>query len=220
MALQFRDINDWTPASISIVDKPSHPLAVFEVYENDDEFIKKYINNPMEDEIMTGNNNPTPSNNNDGSVVVSGGFFERLLDKLVAKSEPVNNNETNEEDSLNKEILEKLNNIEENQKKTDERLDALENPVPADSEPSNNTNDDEGNDGDEGDNGSDESNTTVELPLNSDGTLNLEDAAVAKYLPKNYTPTSQGVDPDLQRGTPSDKSFNERTGRDSNGMSW
>lgn len=42
--LHFRDIQDWTPASISIVDKPYHSLAVFEVYENDDEFIKKYCN--------------------------------------------------------------------------------------------------------------------------------------------------------------------------------
>lgn len=38
--LHFRDINDWTPASISIIDKPYHPLATFELYENDDEFIK------------------------------------------------------------------------------------------------------------------------------------------------------------------------------------
>lgn len=42
MALRFKDINDWKPSSISIVDKPSHPMAVFEVYEDDDEFIKKY----------------------------------------------------------------------------------------------------------------------------------------------------------------------------------
>ena len=42
MALRFKDINDWKPSSISIVDKPGHPMAVFEVYEDDDEFIKKY----------------------------------------------------------------------------------------------------------------------------------------------------------------------------------
>ena len=41
MALKFKDIGkDWKPTSISIVDKPSHPMAVFEVYEDDDEFIK------------------------------------------------------------------------------------------------------------------------------------------------------------------------------------
>lgn len=204
MVLQFRDINDWTPASISIVDKPSHPLAVFEVYENDDEFIKKYID--FNGDIMTENNNPAPVPGD--NVTVSGGFLEKIFDKLVAKSEPVN-----EDDSLSKEILEKLNNIEENQKKTDERLDALENPVPTDPTPNP---DEEG----EGEESNAEDETTVELPLNDDGTLNLEDAAVAKYLPRNYTPSSQGVDPDLQRGTPSDKSFNERSGRDSNGMTW
>lgn len=42
MPLEFKDIGDWSPASISIVDKPAHPLAVFEVYENDEEFIKKF----------------------------------------------------------------------------------------------------------------------------------------------------------------------------------
>ena len=40
MPLEFKDIGDWSPASISIVDKPAYPLAVFEVYENDEEFIK------------------------------------------------------------------------------------------------------------------------------------------------------------------------------------
>ena len=42
MGLKFKDIDKWKPTSISIVDKPSHPLAVFEVYEDDEEFIKKY----------------------------------------------------------------------------------------------------------------------------------------------------------------------------------
>ena len=42
MGLKFKDIKDWKPTSISIVDKPGHPLAVFEVYEDDEEFIKKY----------------------------------------------------------------------------------------------------------------------------------------------------------------------------------
>ena len=219
MALQFRDITDWTPASISIVDKPSHPLAVFEVYENDNEFIKKYIDPQMEDDSMAQNNNPAPAAGE--TIPVSGSFFEKLFDKVIAKSEPVS------EDDTNKEILEKLNAIEENQKKTDERLTALETPEPTTPEPTpgkedkndNGEGETKNNDGKDGD----ESNPiaeTVELPLNDDGTLNLDDAAVAKYLPKNYTPTSQGVDPDLQRGTPSDKSFNERTGRDSNGMSW
>lgn len=41
--LKFKDINEWTPSSISIVDEPSHPLCHFEVYEDDDEYVKKSI---------------------------------------------------------------------------------------------------------------------------------------------------------------------------------
>lgn len=52
LPLTFKDIGDWSPASISIVDQPSHPLAIFEVYEDDDEFIRKYkhieVNNMSE----------------------------------------------------------------------------------------------------------------------------------------------------------------------------
>lgn len=40
MALKFKDIKDWKPSTISIVDQPSHPMAVFEVYEDDEEFVK------------------------------------------------------------------------------------------------------------------------------------------------------------------------------------
>lgn len=28
MALKFKDIKDWKPSTISIVDQPSHPMAV------------------------------------------------------------------------------------------------------------------------------------------------------------------------------------------------
>ncbi|MBE6505633.1 MAG: hypothetical protein E7Z73_07845 [Methanobrevibacter millerae] len=202
--LHFRDIQDWTPASISIVDKPYHPLATFEVYENDDEFIKKYVDTEVDK--MSQNNTPT-----DDNVTLSGSFMERLLDKIVAKSEPA----PGETDSVSKEILEKLNSIEENQAKTDERLAKLENPEPADQEPTPNPEGDEGDESNE-----DGEPTTVELPLNDDGTLNIEDEVVVKYLPRNYTPSSQSVDPDLVKGNKPDKSFNARSGRNSNGMTW
>lgn len=52
--LTFRDIGDWEPASISIVDVPANPMAVFEVYEDDEEFIKKYA--PHGDDKMNNNN--------------------------------------------------------------------------------------------------------------------------------------------------------------------
>ena len=73
--------------------------------------------------------------------------------------------------------------------------------------------------GDDGNQNPEPVQKTVELPLNEDGTLNMEDGVVAKYLPRG-TSFSQSVDGDLQRGNKPDKSFNERSGRDSNGMSW
>ena len=204
--LHFRDIRDWTPASISIVDKPYHPLAVFEVYEDDDEFIKKYIDPKDEVEIMTKNNTPATGDN----VTVSGNFMERLLDKLVAKSEPVT-----DEDSTNKEILEKLNRIEENQTKINGRLDKLENPEPP-AEPQDNSGEEPPA---EPQDNSGEEPQTVELPLNQDGTLDIENSVVAKYLPSGDG-HSQSVDPDLTITPRTDKSFNERSGRNSNGMTW
>ena len=206
--LHFRDIQDWTPASISIVDKPYHPLAVFEVYEDDDEFIKKYTN---EVDIMTNNNTPASGDN----VVVNGSFMERLIDKLVAKNDPAPN-----EDSLSKEILEKLDAIEKNQAKTDERLDALENQEPADPEPPAEPEGNDGNnDGEPAEPPAEPEGQTVELPLNSDGTLDMENEVVAKYLPSGNG-NSQSVDPDLTITPKTDKSFNERSGRNSNGMTW
>ena len=206
--LHFRDIQDWTPASISIVDKPYHPLAVFEVYEDDEEFIKKYTN---EVDIMTNNNTPASGDN----VVVNGSFMERLIDKLVAKNDPAPN-----EDSLSKEILEKLDAIEKNQAKTDERLDALENQEPADPEPPAEPEGNDGNnDGEPAEPPAEPEGQTVELPLNSDGTLDMENKVVAKYLPSGNG-SSQSVDPDLTITPKTDKSFNERSGRDSNGMTW
>ena len=210
--LHFRDIQDWTPASVSIVDKPYHPLAVFEVYEDDDEFIKKF-SNPQEVNVMT-QNNPTPGNAGD-NVTVSGGFLERLLDRVVAKNEP-----TPDEDPTTKKILEKLNTIEENQAKANERLDALENPEGDPAEPPAESNNAEGDtEGDPAEPPAEPEMKTVELPLNSDGTLDMENEVVAKYLPSGNG-NSQSVDPDLTITPRTDKSFNERSGRNSNGMSW
>lgn len=82
MGLTFRDIDKWKPASISIVDYPSHPMAVFGVYEDDEEFIRKFIDG---DESMTNNNNV----NGDGKVSISERLFEKLLGGGVSKAEPV-----------------------------------------------------------------------------------------------------------------------------------
>ena len=51
MGLEFKDITDWTPSTISIVDVPYHPLAYFEVYENDEEFVK-YMPDDVEERLF------------------------------------------------------------------------------------------------------------------------------------------------------------------------
>ena len=78
MALRFKDINDWKPSSISIVDKPGHPMAVFEVYEDDDGFIKKYA--PIE--VGNFNNEEKTENGNEWAMVfnLDKGKFEKLSD--------------------------------------------------------------------------------------------------------------------------------------------
>ena len=117
MSLEFKDILKWTPSTISIVDEPYHPLAYFEVYENDEEFVKKYR------EIAEVK---TMSDEQNKGVTMSEGFFEKLLGGLVAKSNPEPQPNPNpepqgdDEEVTNAEILEALN-------KFDERLTAIEN---------------------------------------------------------------------------------------------
>ena len=157
-------------------------------------------------------------NHTGDNVTVSGSFMERILEKLVAKNEPTEP----VEDTTNKEILEELKVIRENQAKTDERIAKLENPEPTEpaeppAEPTEPAEPVEGDDGNEP--AGDAQTETVELPLNSDGTLDMESAVVAKYLPSGNG-SSQSVDPDLTITPRTDKSFNERSGRDANGMSW
>lgn len=59
--LKFKDIGEWTPSSISIVDEPSHPLCHFEVYEDDDEYVKKSID-------ITGSEIMVESTTNDSTT--------------------------------------------------------------------------------------------------------------------------------------------------------
>lgn len=132
MGLTFRDIDKWKPASISIVDYPSHPMAVFEVYEDDEEFIRKFIDG---DESMTNNNNV----NGDGKVSISEKFFEKLLGGGVSKAEPVEppvrepvrKPEPKEDDDLEKRVSaleEKLDQVIELLKKEPEAKKAPEPP--------------------------------------------------------------------------------------------
>ena len=219
MSLEFKDIGDWTPSTVSIVDVPYHPLAYFEVYENDDEFVKKFKDLGVEEMSNQGT---------EKNVSISESFFEKLLGRAVAKRdpEPQPQNQTappqnDDEDVVtNAQILEAIN-------KYDERLTAVENQISGEGNPEPSNEDDpepaEGDQNQSGESNPEPSNEeepqTVELPLNSDGTLDMDNAVVAKYIPRG-TGDSQSLDGDLIRGDSSDKSFNERTGRDENGMTW
>lgn len=204
MALKFKDIKDWKPSTISIVDQPSHPMAVFEVYEDDEEFVKKYIT-PKEVEVMT------KENNEKNNVQVSEGIIEKLINGLVAKSEPQEPTEPKAQNTPKNGTVEDENKILEAISKLDERLDTMdaritkleggekppepvkEDPVPGavkKSEPPK-------NDGVE-----------VDTPITEEGVVNPE------------VTVSKSIDPDLAKGNASEKSFLERMGRNSKGMTW
>ena len=205
MALKFKDIKDWKPSTISIVDQPSHPMAVFEVYENDEEFVKKYIT-PEEVEVMT------KEDNGKNNVQVSEGILEKLINGLVAKSEPQepteppaqNNNEPVEDENK---ILEAIGKIDKRLDTMDARITKLEGgekpPEPPKDDPvlgavkkSEPPKDDDGGE------------VKVDTTITAEGAVN-PDATVSK-----------SIDPDLAKGNASEKSFLERMGRNSNGMTW
>lgn len=204
MALKFKDIKDWKPSTISIVDQPSHPMAVFEVYEDDEEFVKKYIT-PEEVEVMT------KEDNGKNNVQVSEGILEKLINGLVAKSEPQepteppaqNNNEPVEDENK---ILEAIGKINKRLDTMDARITKLEggeppeppkeDPVPGAVKKSEPPKDDDGGE------------VKVDTTITAEGAVN-PDATVSK-----------SIDPDLAKGNASEKSFLERMGRNSNGMTW
>lgn len=205
MALKFKDIKDWKPSTISIVDQPSHPMAVFEVYEDDEEFVKKYIT-PEEVEVMT------KEDNGKNNVQVSEGILEKLINGLVAKSEPQepteppaqNNNEPVEDENK---ILEAIGKIDKRLDTMDARITKLEGgekpPEPPKEDPvlgavkkSEPPKDDDGGE------------VKVDTTITAEGAVN-KDATVSK-----------SIDPDLAKGNASEKSFLERMGRNSNGMTW
>lgn len=206
MALKFKDIKDWKPSTISIVDQPSHPMAVFEVYEDDEEFVKKYITPEDKVEVMT------KEDNGKNNVQFSEGIFEKLINGLVAKSEPQepteppvqNNNEPVEDENK---ILEALGKIDKRLDTMDARITKLEggekppeptkdDPVPGAVKKSEPPKDDDGGE------------VNVDTTITADGAVN-PDATVSK-----------SIDPDLAKGNASEKSFLERMGRNIRGMTW
>ena len=204
MGLKFKDIDKWKPTSISIVDKPSHPLAVFEVYEDDEEFIKKY--SPVEVDKLSNQKEV-----NDETVTVSSSFFEKLLGGLVSKAEeppeklPVKEEgeEEGKDDKLD-EIIKRLNAF-------DERLKKLENPEEAPGAVAK-------SEGAAGDGGEGQGEGEGEAQTTTEGQEGEEKPIVDD---KTMVKKSKEVDPDLNKGASApQESLMKRIGRSEDGMKW
>lgn len=200
--LNFNDIGDWTPSSISIVDSPDHPLAVFEVYEDDDEFVKKSIN--------IDDNMSNEENMKDETISISQSFFEKLLGRTVMKSAetteppakpPVKSGES--EDKFNAEkIIAKLDAMDKKIDSIDERLTKVETDEEVGEKP----------DGEE---------DPVPGAVTKNETNGENDSGTNEIVDDSQVVTkSREVDPDKITVTKSEKTFYERIGRKSNGMTW
>ena len=210
MGLKFKDIKDWKPTSISIVDKPGHPLAVFEVYEDDEEFIKKYSPIREVDKLT--------KETNDETVTMSSSFFEKLFGGLVSKADeppakpPAKEGDEEGDDKLDK-ILERLDSF-------DERIKKLENPEPAPGAVQKS----EGAAGDGGEGqgeGEGEGGEATPNPEGDEGKEGDEGEEKPIVDDKTMVKKSKEVDPDLNKGTSAPTmSFMERIGRSEDGMKW
>lgn len=207
MGLKFKDIDKWKPTSISIVDKPSHPLAVFEVYEDDEEFIKKY--SPVEVDKLSNQKEV-----NDETVTVSSSFFEKLLGGLVSKAEePPSKPPVKEEGEEEEGKDDKLDEIIKRLDAFDERLKKLENPEEAPGAVAKS----EGAAGDGGEGqGEGEAQTNTE---GQEGKGEEEEKTIVDD--KTMVKKSKEVDPDLNKGSSApQESFMKRIGRSEDGMKW
>ncbi len=205
--LTFKDINEWTPSSISIVDEPSHPLCHFEVYEDDEEYVKKSID-ITGSEIMTEGQNP--STTEEGRVSVSESFLEKLLGRSIIKSTepsepPAQTPAKNDGNSAAEKIMAKLDEMDKKIGAIDGRVSKLE--KGEDPEPN-----DEGNNGDPapGAVGKNDDDSEGNTPNHTDGVLDT----------KNVVAKSQELDPDNSTISTTTDSFMKRAGRNSNGMTW
>ena len=196
MGLKFKDIDKWKPTSISIVDKPSHPLAVFEVYEDDEEFIKKY--SPVEVDKLSNTKEV-----NDETVTVSSSFFEKLLGGLVSKAEePPSKPPVKEEGEEGEGKDDKLDEIIKRLDAFDERLKKLENPEEAPGAVAKSE-------------GEGEAQTTTEGQEGEEG----EEKTIVDD--KTMVKKSKEVDPDLNKGSSApQESLMKRIGRSEDGMKW
>lgn len=198
--LKFDDISEWTPSSISIVDVPAHPLCQFEVYDDDEEFVKKSIEIPNEGEIMVDETQTETK-----MMTVSEGFFEKLFNRAVGKSEEEPAEKAEEVDIAK--LVERIEKLEaevkalkEEEKPAEEKPETKEEtPVPGAVAKS------------EGESSEAEAEAEAENVEATQETIIDEEEVVIK---------SRSLDPDTITMNTTEKSLVERAGRNYNGMTW
>ena len=191
--LKFEDIDEWTPSSISIVDVPAHPLCRFEVYEDDEEYVKKSIE-INEGEFMEEQNPQIE----EPMVQAPVSFFEKLLGRTVAKAveEPEPPKEENEEKPED-DILAKL----------EARIEKLEAKVAElEKEPEVEKSEDDSEDVAPG---------AVEKSEGEGEAAETETIDDEKVVAK-----SKSIDPDDISHSTTEETLLERAGRKANGMTW
>lgn len=190
--LKFEDIDEWTPSSISIVDVPAHPLCRFEVYEDDEEYVKKSIE-INEGEFMEEQNPQIE----EPMVQAPVSFFEKLLGRTVAKAVEEPEPPKEEEEKPEDDILAKL----------EARIEKLEAKVAElEKEPEVEKSEDDSEDVAPG---------AVEKSEGEGEAAETETIDDEKVVAK-----SKSIDPDDISHSTTEETLLERAGRKANGMTW
>lgn len=208
-SLKFQDVESWKPVSVSIVDEPSHPMARFEVYETENDFIRKW--KPIDDGANMTEQNKNPEENNDGKIEVTESFIERLLGIGKSKPDDTEPPATPVEPKEGDDIEARLTALEENDKVIGEKVDKILKLL----------DDDEGKGDDEskpgnsntikGGEGIVKSNPNPDDDGNDDGNDN--------NIIDGPQGVSKSLDPDkLTYGKPAEGTLMERIGRTSGGL--
>lgn len=200
--LKFDDIDEWTPSSISIVDEPSHPCCHFEVYHDDEEYVKKSIE-INEGERMVDQNQPTE----EPMVQAPVSFFERLLGRTVGKAEEVPEPPVKEdkEEKPKPDLEARIAKLEEKVAK----LEEAEKPEEEKEVTPGAVTKSEGEG--EGEGETSEAENEAEEAATEDEIVDEEEVVVK----------SRSIDPDnITVSDSTDKSLVERAGRKTNGMTW
>ena len=200
--LKFEDIDEWTPSSISIVDVPAHPLCKFEVYEDDEEYVKKSIEiKNYEGETMT----------EEPKVEVTEGFLERLLGRSILKSEE-------EQETIEKEEQEEdasFAKLEARITKLEQEIAALKKDDSSEVTPgavtkSEGEGEAEGEVAETSEESEDEAEAEVEEEAEEEEEEILDESEVV----------SKSIDPDTITIDSTEKTLAERIGRNHKGMTW